>query len=284
MQWETEYSMCLPLQQPFRSLPRCHYDVYCSVLQRVAVCCNVLQQHDRWHDLYDCNTLQHCNTLQLCNTLQHCNTHCNAHCNTLQKIRWHVPPWLLHTATLQHAATLQHTLQHTSFVWHDLFICVTWLIHMCDMTHSYVWHDLFTCDMTHAFEWHDSTCDIWVTWLIHTRHMSYHTMKESYHFIRVTYEWYDSHKIRWHVPSWLLHCNTHCNTATLAATHCNTCCNTLHDTRRRWIATNWWMSHVAHMNESCHTYEWVMSHIWMSHVTHMNESCHIYEWVMSHIW
>jgi len=34
------------------------------------------------------------------------------------------------------------------------------------------------------------------------------------------------------------------------------------------------MSHVTHMNESCHTYEWVMSHIWMSHVTHMNESCH----------
>ena len=45
-----------------------------------------------------------------------------------------------------------------------------------------------------------------------------------------------------------------------------------------------WMSHVTHMNESCHThewvmshtYEWVMSHMWMSHVTHMNESCHTY--------
>jgi len=30
-------------------------------------------------------------------------------------------------------------------------------------------------------------------------------------------------------------------------------------------------------------YEWVMSHIWMSHVTHMNESCHTCEWVMSHM-
>ena len=30
------------------------------------------------------------------------------------------------------------------------------------------------------------------------------------------------------------------------------------------------MSHVTHMNESCHTYEWVMSHIWMIH-----ESWHI---------
>ena len=57
-----------------------------------------------------------------------------------------------------------------------------------------------------------------------------------------------------------------------------------------------WVSHVTHMNESCHTYEWVMSHIWMSpvivmndishiwmsHVSHMNESCHTYEWHYSH--
>ena len=60
------------------------------------------------------------------------------------------------------------------------FICVTWLIHMCDTTHSYVWHDSFIhvtwpfiyvtwlihiCDMTHSYMWHDSF--ICVTWLIH---------------------------------------------------------------------------------------------------------------------
>jgi len=43
------------------------------------------------------------------------------------------------------------------------------------------------------------------------------------------------------------------------------------------------ISHVTHMDESCHTCKWVMSHTWMSHVTHMNESCHTYEWAMSHI-
>ena len=32
-----------------------------------------------------------------------------------------------------------------SHVWHDSFMCVTWLIHMCDMTHSHVWHDSFMC-------------------------------------------------------------------------------------------------------------------------------------------
>ena len=51
-----------------------------------------------------------------------------------------------------------------SYVWHDSFICVTWLIHMCDKTRSYVWHDSFVCvtwlirmcDMTHSYVWHDS--------------------------------------------------------------------------------------------------------------------------------
>ena len=31
----------------------------------------------------------------------------------------------------------------------------------------------------------------------------------------------------------------------------------------KWVMTNIRMSHVTHMNESCHTYEWIMSHIWM---------------------
>ena len=66
------------------------------------------------------------------------------------------------------------------------------------------------------------------------------------------------------------------------------------------------MSHVTHMNESCHTYEWVMAHIWMghvthewviphiwlshvthallSHVTHIYESCHTCDWIMPHTW
>jgi len=45
-----------------------------------------------------------------------------------------------------------------------------------------------------------------------------------------------------------------------------------------------WMSHVVHLNESCHTREWVMSHTWMCHVTHENTSCHIHERVMSYTW
>jgi len=70
--------------------------------------------------------------------------------------------WLIHMWDMTH-----------SYVWRDSFICVTRLIHMCDATHSYVWHDSFICvtwliqmcDMTHSYVWHDSF--IYVTWLIH---------------------------------------------------------------------------------------------------------------------
>jgi len=43
-----------------------------------------------------------------------------------------------------------------SCVWHDSFMCVTWLIHVCDMTHSNVWHDSLMC----------------LTWLIHVCDMT----------------------------------------------------------------------------------------------------------------
>ena len=50
-----------------------------------------------------------------------------------------------------------------SCVCNDSFGCVTWLIHMCDMTHSYVRHDqfvcvtwLYTCVATDSYVWYDS--------------------------------------------------------------------------------------------------------------------------------
>ena len=72
-----------------------------------------------------------------------------------------------------------------SYMWHDLFVCVTWLIHIwgtwfmrdskskilircltdiytCDMTYSCI------CDMTHSYIWHDSF--IYVTWPVHMWH------------------------------------------------------------------------------------------------------------------
>jgi len=45
-----------------------------------------------------------------------------------------------------------------SSVCHDPFICVPWLIHTCDMTHSYVWHGPFICvcrDVLACVPWSD---------------------------------------------------------------------------------------------------------------------------------
>jgi len=51
-----------------------------------------------------------------------------------------------------------------SCVWHYSFVRMTWFIRVCDVTLSYVWHDSFVrvtwlirvCDMTHSYVWHDS--------------------------------------------------------------------------------------------------------------------------------
>jgi len=50
-----------------------------------------------------------------------------------------------------------------SYAWHDAFIwvtrliwCVTCLIHVRDMTHSYVSHEAFTCDINSSYVWHDA--------------------------------------------------------------------------------------------------------------------------------
>jgi len=77
---------------------------------------------------------------------------------------WHDSCGTCHTRCLVCDMTHSH-------VWHDSFMCVTWLIHMCDMTHL---HDTFTCvtwlihvcDMTHSHVWHVTHDDLYVTWLI----------------------------------------------------------------------------------------------------------------------
>jgi len=93
-------------------------------------------------------------------------------------------------------------------VCHDSFICVSWLIHMCDMTHPYLWHDIFNqhtvhnvhiCDMTRhvTCEWvmshMNESCHIWTSHVTYERVMSH--MNESCHMwmSHVTYERVMSH-------------------------------------------------------------------------------------------
>jgi len=62
-----------------------------------------------------------------------------------------------------HSLTRMCDVTH-SYVWHDPFICVTKHIRICDLTRSFVWLDSFTCvtwlihmcDIPHSYVWYNS--------------------------------------------------------------------------------------------------------------------------------
>ena len=96
----------------------------------------------------------------------------NESCHTFEWVMSHV--YMRHVTHIHIARIiiislllLSHMTHHVcnmcdmkySYVWHDLFISVTWLIHVRDVTPSYMWHDssrykicvtrnIRTCDMT----------------------------------------------------------------------------------------------------------------------------------------
>jgi len=52
-------------------------------------------------------------------------------------------PWRIHR---QKSYCVHSTRIHiASYMWHDPYVCVTWLGHVCDMTHSYVWREPLIC-------------------------------------------------------------------------------------------------------------------------------------------
>ena len=128
-------------------------------------------------------------------------THVNHSYLTCEGVMTH--KWFSHVTHVKDSSHMYETKSDMtpSCVWHDAFIRVTSLIHICDsccmtqlcvcdMTYLCVWYDLFvrvtwlicTCDMTHSCMWHDSR-----VWLMHVSFCvqiygdSYvHTVRDSY--------------------------------------------------------------------------------------------------------
>jgi len=105
---------------------------------------------------------------------------------------------------------------------HDSFICRI-LVHMCDMTHSYVWHDF--CNTSSLF----SNQKVW-------SHVAYDWGTSYLNVLCHAYEWVKTHM-------WMSH-DAHMNEPWhIWVTHMN---EPWH--KYEWVVLHIWMGHVPHVN------------------------------------
>jgi len=154
-----------------------------------------------------------------------------------------------------------------SYVWHVSFICVTCLIHMCDMSHSYVCHVSFICGPGRDAHTH----------ALHTQHTQ-HTQHTHTYLVKTNES---SYTYELFMPQvWVRHVTCmreSCHTYEWVMQHKGADLGFKGDDK----GAKEQRSHVSCMSESCHSYERVIPLAWMRHATRMNESCHTCECVMS---
>jgi len=148
-----------------------------------------------------------------------------------------------------------------SCVWHDAFMSVTWCIHMCDVTHSYVWHDSFIwVTWLIWYVWHNPfTC---VTWLIH--------MCDTTH----SYGWHDAFTCM----TWLIHMG---DMAHSQVWHDPFICVTwlIHDMTHSYV----WHDPFIYVTWPIHVCDMTHSHVWHDSFTCMTWLIHMSDMTHSHV-
>jgi len=93
--------------------------------------------------------------------------------------------WLIHMCNMTH-----------SYMCHDSFTCVTWLSHVCDLNHTYIYiyrrtHDVLQCVAVCCSANRRNVC---VLWRIHVCDMTHMTHPCMWHDSVIThsYMWHDS--------------------------------------------------------------------------------------------
>jgi len=92
---------------------------------------------------------------------------------------------------------LRFSVSNCVFIWiyalrFSFGTCTTWLIHVCEMTHSYVWHDSLLSDMPHPYMtllvnlWHCFGQDSKLNWLTVLPLSPLPLRKETYLFLSKT--------------------------------------------------------------------------------------------------
>jgi len=105
-----------------------------TYVTRLIHMCDMTHSH-MWHDSFTCLTWQ----IHMCDL---------THRRPL-KVSW---PTLARWSWLKTMSRLREMRDLTrSYVWHDSFVCVTWLVGMCDLTRWYVWHTLLVCVTRHTY-------------------------------------------------------------------------------------------------------------------------------------